>query len=212
MDGKVSAKIEKFFSSYPLQEFKKGDILIRAYDSPKGIFYLIDGTVKMYSISKNGDEFVLTIFKPVSFFPMSHAVNEGENLYFYETVKSVKARIAPMAKVTEFVKTNPDVLFDLLQRVYKGMDGMLLKMVYATTEDANSRLIAELLTKAKRFGKEKDGVYELDISERDLATEVGLARETVSREIKELKIKNLITIKNKKLIITDMNRLEKEIT
>lgn len=211
MDTSALKKIEKFYSPYKIEKYKKGEILIRAYQDPKKVYLLTEGSVKMYSISKSGKEFVLNTFKPVSFFPMSLAINNGENLYYYETLTPVKIKSAPVKKVVSFVKENPDVMFDLLQRLYKGIDGLLIKIDFAMTSDAKSRIIVELITQAKRFGTEDKNRYELQISVSSLANNVGLARETVSRQLKILKEKKLITLKNKKMIIFNLNKLVEEV-
>jgi CRP/FNR family transcriptional regulator len=211
MDSNIQKKIEKFYSGYKTIEYKKGEILIKAFENPNKVYFLSEGSVKMYSISKSGKEFILNIFKPVSFFPMSLAVNENENFYYFETLSPVKVKIAPVKKVVSFVKENPDVMFDLLQRLYKGIDGLLIKLDFAMTTDAKSRIIVEIITQAKRFGTESDKGYELNISVSALATNVGLARETVSRQLKILKEKKLISVKNRSLIIHDFNKLKDEL-
>ena len=211
MDASVLKKVEKFFSAYKTEDFKKGEMLIRAFENPDKVFFISEGFVKMYSISKNGKEFVLNVFKPDAFFPMSLAVNNGENLYYFEAMTPVKLRIAPVKKVLNFIKSNPDVMFDLLQRLYRGVDGLLIKMDFAMTSDARSRLIVELITQAKRFGKKNNKNFEINVSISGLSTSVGLARETVSRELKALKDKRLISIKNKKLTIYDLNKLVDEV-
>lgn len=211
MDDKVLAKVHKFFSAYQTHNVKKNDVLIKANENPNKIFYLTSGYVKMYSVSKNGKKFDLNIFKPGSFFPMSHAINNGENLYHYQAITASKIKIAPVDKVITFIKTNPDVMFDLLQRLYRGLDGLLIKIDYAMYSDAKSRIIVELIMQAKRFGNKKNRNYEVNTSINNLATSVGLARETVSREIKKLKEKNLISIKNKKITINDLSKLADEI-
>ncbi len=67
----IEEKVLVFFQHYKKQNYKKGELLIRADDQPQGIFYLKSGTVKVYAISKKGDELVVNLFKPKAFFPMS---------------------------------------------------------------------------------------------------------------------------------------------
>jgi CRP-like cAMP-binding protein len=211
VDSTISKKVKDLYSEYDSLEIKKGETLIYAYKNPKETIFLMEGLVKMYAISKNGNEFVLNIFKAPSFFPISLIVNKSENHYYYEAMTKVKIKKAPNEKVLRFIKSNPDVLYDLLQRVYRGMDGILLKLEYSMSSSAKSRLIVELITQAKRFGKKNGNKYELSVSLSELSTTVGLARETVSREIKILKEKKLITLKNKKLVISDLLKLVEEI-
>src|SRR5207302_1404657 len=106
----------EFFTQFKSQQYKKGEILIRADDDPAGIFYLHIGTVKMYLISRNGDEIVLNLFKPIAFFPMSWAINHTKNQYYFEAMDAVTVCRAPKEEVLAFLKKNPDVVLDLLAR------------------------------------------------------------------------------------------------
>jgi CRP-like cAMP-binding protein len=211
MEPSALKKIEKYYASYKIEEYKKGEIIIRSFENPNKVYFLSKGSVKMYSISKSGKEFVFNIFKPYSFFPMSLAVNGGENLYYFEAMTPVNIKAAPYKKTVNFLKDNPDVMFDLLKRIYKGIDGLLIKIDFAMTSNAKSRVIIELIAQAKRFGSEKNGKYELETSISGLATNVGLARETVSRQLKVLKEKKLIKIVKKRIIISDLSKLAEEV-
>lgn len=211
MDVQIAEKLEKFFTQYKHQTYRKGEILVRADNDPSGIFYLKSGYVKKYGISKKGDELIVTVFKPISFFPMSWAINGSKNEYFYEAMNEVEIWRAPKEEVLTFVKANPDVLFDLISRVYKGTDGMTTRMTYLMGENAYARLITELLIQTKRFGQKSNSEVEIKVSEKDLAAQSGMTRETVSREVKILKNKGLVTFKNNILIIKDIYKFEEEL-
>ncbi len=211
MSDGVTKKIDLFFTNFKHQTYKKGEILIRADDDPTGIFYLTKGIVKEYAISKKGDELVLNLFNPVSFFPMSWAINGSHNTFFYEAVTDLEIWKAPGESVVAFVKENPDVLYDLLSRVYRGTDGMLNRMTYLMTGNAHSRIIVELIISAKRFGKKTTDSIEIEISEKDIAAQSGMTRETVSRELKILKDKGLVTFSRNSLKVIDLQMLEDEL-
>ncbi len=216
MNKEISEKVAKFFSNYRQQSFKKGDFLIRANENPSGVFYLSKGTVRVYAISKNGDELVVNIFKPFSFFPMNWAINNTENSYYYEAMSPVIVQKASRDDVLQFVKENNDILLNLLSRVYRGIDGVLNKMTYLMVGSAYARIIAELLVNVKRFGEisqsKKGSSGQMQISERDLAAQAGLTRETVSRELKRLKDKQLILFSQNTLTITNIEKLEQELS
>lgn len=213
MDVNSKQKLDSFFKQYKNQKFKKGEILIQADNEPTGIFYLINGLVRIYTISSSGDELTLNVFKPISFFPMSWAINQTQNHYYYEAMTDVEVLKAPKDAVMKFIKDKPDILLDLLSRIYHGLEGYMMRMEYLLTGNAKAKLISELLIYAKRFGKIVGNqiVIELKITEKDLASQSGIARETVSREIHELKKLDLITFKNNKLIVNDLKKLENEL-
>lgn len=211
MDTTILTKIREFFTQHKYQEYKKGEILIRADDDPSGIFFLKSGKVKEYAISKNGEELVVNTFKPEAFFPMSWAVNNTKNQYFFEALEDIKVYRAKKEDAIKFLKDNPDVLYDLLCRVYKGTDGLLVKMTNLMSGSAYTRLITELLIQAKRFGIQKKDCTQLKISEKELAAQCGLTRETVSREVKILKEKKLIRYTPNMLLLYDLKKLEDEL-
>ncbi|MCL4418167.1 MAG: Crp/Fnr family transcriptional regulator [Actinobacteria bacterium] len=212
MDEEVVKKIDKFFKQFKNQTYRKGEILIRPDDDPTGIFYLTKGYVKEYAITKKGDEIMLNIFRPISYFPMSWAINNTPNEHFYEAMTELSVWKAPRNDVLAFIKSEPDVLYDLISRVYRGMDGLLMRMTYLMAGNAYSRLIMELVIQTKRLGKKEGKTYKLQLSEKEIAAESGMTRETVSREMKILKKKGLVTFLKKTLIIKDLHALEKELS
>ena len=211
MDKKIADKIDNYFKQFKHQIYRKGEILIRADDDPPGVFYLTSGYVKEYAISKNGDELIINVFKPIAFFPMSWAINLTPNEYFYEAVTDAEVWRIPKEKVVNFIKNNPDVLYDLMSRVFHGTDGMLTRMTYLMAGKAYARFIIELIIHAKRFGEKENGTIKIKISEKDLAAQAGMTRETVSREMKILKDKKFVLFTKNTLVINDLNKLEKEL-
>jgi CRP-like cAMP-binding protein len=211
MDDQVAIKVDNFFIQFKYQQYKKGEIIVRAEEEPQGIFYLKEGKVKMYTISKKGDEIVVNLFRPISFFPMSWAINKTHNRYYYEAVTDAEIFLAPKDKTLAFIKVNPDVLYNLLSRVYKGIDGIFERMSYLMKGNAYDRLITEILIAARRFGANDNKKLIISITEEDLASQAGLTRETVSREMKILKDKNLLTFHKRTIVINNIEMLEKEL-
>lgn len=209
MDTHVQKKVEDFFTEYPQRIYPKDQIIIFAGELPEKVYFIESGKVAQYDISYKGDEIVVNVYKSPAFFPMTCAISRAESKFFYKTeVKSI-VRIAPPDEVVMFLKNNPDVTFNLLSRVYSGIEGILARTVRLMAGSARDRLMYELLIEYRRFGKKvSDGTYRLDVYESDLAAHSGLARETVSRELKHLKDKNVIEVFHGYIIIKDIERLK----
>lgn len=205
----VPATVKKFFERYPLKTFPKGDIIIQAGESPPGILYVTEGRVSQYDISPNGDMLVVNVFKPPAFFPMSWAINQTPNDYFFEATLKVVARQAPAKDVVAFLHQHPDVMFDLLSRVYRGTDGLLRRMAHLMGGDARTRLTFELLNAAARFGEaHPSGKVSVPLKEGDLARHSGLARETVNRNLQALKVAGLIEVTHRGFVLLNVAALE----
>ena len=209
MDPNVQTKIDKFFSPYIAQKIAKSTVLIYPNENPRAVHKLDSGRVVQYDIALDGTRIVLNVFKPPAFFPMSWAINNTNDNYFYETHGECTIRRAPAAKVLEFIKNEPDVMLDLLSRLYSGISGSQRRNVYSAKGSALQRITYELLLSISRFGEQQDdGSYALPFSEPDLAANSGLTRETVNREIAKMKKLDLVKIKNKKLYIPNQSNLE----
>lgn len=211
MDAAIKEKIETFFKNYQYRQYRKGEVLVRADEDPPGVFYLVSGKVRQYDINDQGTVMILNIFKPPAFFPMSWAINQSPNAYFFEAMEPVELWLAPRQNAVDFIHANSDVQFNLLSRLYRGTDGLLLKMTHLMGASAYSRVMLELIIAAKRFGKPslKDEV-KLDVTAAELAGRTGLTRETVSREIQKLKAKKLIRVSLGTIVIPDLAMLEEE--
>lgn len=182
MDDIIRKKVDTFFSSYPKRSYPKDQIIIFSGESPDKVFYILTGKVRQYDISYRGNEVVVNIFAPPAFFPMTWAINKTPNKYFYKTEVDTEVRIAPPDEVVAFIKDNPDVMFNLLSRLYNGIEGVLSRTIYLMSGTAKTRVIYELIIEAHRFGTIlSENKYELHITETDLAAHAGLTRETISR-------------------------------
>lgn len=210
MDEVVHQKIKNFFYQFHRHNLKKGEVFVQAGDPPSGVYYLEKGLVKQYTVSLKGDEQVLNVFKPFSFFPMSWAITESVNPYFFEAIEDSTVLIAPGDKTVAFIKNNSDVLFDLLSRVFIGIEGVQRRISQLMSGTAYTRLITELIISARRYSTSSSQIS-LKISEKELANLTGLTRETISREIKILKDKKLVKVKQSKIEIPDLLQLQFEL-
>lgn len=212
MNQDIYTAIQKFFEPYPERKFAKRQVIVQAGDEPAGVFYIVSGRVSQYDIAPGGTEVVVNVFKPPAFFPLSWAINKTPNLYFFEATTDVVLKQAPAEEAVAFLRSEPAVLFDLLSRVYRGTDGLLRRLAHTMGGDARSRLLFSILNAGYRFGDQaQDGVVHVPLNEGDLAKHSGLARETVSRIMQDLKAASLVEITSTGLTIKDLKALEAEL-
>ena len=211
MQQSVAEKINRFFSQFELKSKPKGAIITDANQDPSGIMFLVEGVVEQYYLLPNGSKVTVNVFKPPAFFPMSWAINRTPNEYFYATQTDIAYRQADPAQTVVFLQSQPEVVFDLLSRVYRGTDALLKRLVVASSGSATNRLIFELVIESLRFGEEADSSRKLiKIKQNTLADRSGLARETVSRELHKLSVNGLLEL-TKTGIIVDVSKLEQQL-
>ncbi len=207
-------EFEKFYDKFILRDYKKGEMLIRADDDPRGIFCLTKGYVRQYTISKTGNELSLHILKPISYFPMVWAVNGTPNVYFFEALTAVQVGRAPRDQVVDFIKDKPALLFALMSELLEDYAETLTRVEHLVFSDAYRRVISVLLYIAKHFGKQRKNssiIVHHRFTQADIATLVGVARETASIEPNKLEKKGLVKYVDHAILFDNVDKLNDEL-
>ena len=214
MDEIVIKKLDNFFARYKKVSLKKGAIIIRAGEEITKIYYLKNGLVRQYLITPDGQEVTLTLFKPIAYFPLMIAMSKKQTPYYFEAVTPLTMYACPLADIIAFIKQEPDVLFDLTHRFADGLNGLLLKIENMLFENAYAKIISLLLYLGEKFGKKENGVITitLPLTHNDLASMVGLQRETVSRQIEKLAKQGIIDNQKHLIRIVNMQKLKEEVS
>jgi len=204
---------KEFFSRFTLRHYKQGETLIRADDDPQGIFCLTTGYVRQYTISKSGMELTLHILQPTSYFPMVWAINGTPNVYYFEALTEVEIGRAPRDEVVAFIKNKPDLVFALMSELLEDYAESLLRIEHLVFSDAYRRVISVLLYIAKHFGETADDHVTVKhrFTHQDIATLVGVARETASIEMAKLTKSGLVRLVDHSMEFDSLQKLEAEL-
>ena len=209
METKIQKLLLAFFNKFESKRFIKGKTIVRPTNDK--IFFLTKGIVRMFVLSKKGEDLTLNIYKAYSFFPISLIFNT-QNKYTFQSLTEVQGHFAPKKDFEKFIVKNPNALLDLLKRIYKGLDGFYMISETLLSKDAFYRVLSQLIIYARRFGQENQNKVTFDwrLTHHQLASQTGLARESVTRQIKKLQNKGLVGYLGKKLFIHNLSKLEEE--
>ena len=213
MRAHVETKLKQFFEKYPHKKYRKGEVLLRQFEEPEGVFFITHGNVRMYTVSQEGEEYELNIYKAPSFFPIGWMMNNTENRYYYEAISDVELYIAPKHEALDFITTQNDVLLDLASRIYKGLDGFFMRMEALLAGVAYYKTIAEIIISIRRFGEQSNSrhSFHVKLTHHQIASRTGLSRETVTREIRKLQKKGMVAYEGDQLTVLDIRKLEEEL-
>ncbi len=207
------SKLDLFFKIFPLLRYKNRDLILHAQDSSASVFYLKSGYLRVFRISEKGEELTLMILKPGDFFPFTYGINIISNPYFLESITQLELWKSPQDQFIAFIKANPDVLFELTSRIIVKFDGVLTRIEYLIFSNAYIKVATTLLICAKKFGEQQgnDMVVQVPLTHRDIATMVGVTRETTSLEMKKLEKQGYLGKIGRLFIIKNVRRLEEEL-
>jgi CRP/FNR family transcriptional regulator len=209
---KQTAELVDFFRLHGAkQTYKKGDFIVRPGEAPPGIFYIYEGLVKAYDITKYDEENLLIIRKQDEIFPLIWAITGREHAIIYQALAPTTTWRVSRKKFVEFTSNNSDALaplLDMTMEMYRLHGERILTLEYRTVRE---RIISFLLSMSQRFGVEtEDGLLiEVPLRHQDIASSVNATRETASREIAALQRKDLIGSENSCILLKDVAALRK---
>lgn len=208
--------LDRFFARSRSFNFKKDETILRPGDPIPGVFFLKRGFVRLYTVSLRGEELTLLIFKSGDIFPISWSVGgvspQGENRYFLEALTSCELKRVNRRDFLNFIKSNPEALFELTSRLSMRLSGLLIRAESFVFGDAKSRVASILLLCAERFGRKTDSEIEIEVplTQSDIASFIGVTRETASIEIKKFENKGFIGYHGRLLLIRDKKGLRRQ--
>lgn len=190
--------------------YKKGEFIIRPGEAPTSVFYIEEGLVKAYDISKYGEENLLIIRKSHEVFPLIWAITGQERHIIYQALDNVTVWRVSRDDYLKELHNNPNLLpplLDMVTEMYRIHSERIINLEYRTVRE---RVISFLLTMSQRFGRKVDGGILIDVPLRhqDIASSVNASRETSSRELGRLERQGLISNSQLSILIKDPEKLK----
>ncbi len=216
-----SNNLQEFFLQFEEKSFQPEDQLLPLDESLNYVLYLKQGYVRQFAVSDQGEEFTLNFFKPGSFFPLNLILHDQPNPYYFVGHTAGVYTPVPKNKIIAELQANNQVMFDLLQRITSGINGMLVRFQSLVFGNARQKIAGALYLSYLRFGQlsksednlcnkesEKQTVIDLNLTHEQLGFLTGLTRESVSQEMIKLKQEKLINYKRKKICVLDPEKLK----
>jgi len=217
MDTNLLKKLNPFFAQYKPLNYKKGQVILRPEDKIEYIYFIEKGYVKFYYLSQDGKELTFLIYRPGYIFPLLFAFLGNETTrYHFEAHTPVVLRRAPRETFTELISTNTFLMFSLSQEVVLRWQELLNRMELLKLGSAYQNVAYVVMFCAEQFGVRngRSITIDLPLAHKDIASMVGLTRETVSLEMKKLEQSGVIEYERNSITIKDIDlfRRETEIT
>jgi CRP-like cAMP-binding protein len=202
--------LSKPFAGGTKLTYKKGEYIIRPGETPTSVYYVEEGLVKAFNISKYGEENLLSIRKKHEVFPLIWTLTGQERDIIYQTlVPTTVWRIDHDVYLT-YIHTHPEILppvVDMVTEMYRLHSERILNLAYRTVRE---RLVSFLITMVGRFGQESSDeiLINVPLKHQDIASSINASRETASRELAFLERRGLITTKHSYITIKDKEGLK----
>ena len=182
------------------QRFRKGEMIFLAEDELEQLFVLHTGKVKITRISEAGKEQVLRILEPGDFM--------GETALFTHTplssnAEAMEATEICLVKGSEFRKLllkYPDIALKVLEEFSRKTEQTEQLVEQIGLHDTGQRVAAILVQLAEEQEPGGSQSIHLSVSKKDLASQIGTTRETLSRKLSAFQKQGLIEMEGQRTV------------
>lgn len=187
--------------------FKAKDIIIGEGEYPSGLYILLSGTAKLYKSSPEGKEQTLFV------------LGDGEPFCLCSTFRKkpfpvtaaalTPCRVISISKQNFFAAAEKDTafLFSMLQKVSERLRDAMELAGTLSLQEVPQRIATFIAKLEPTEGKKHQKVY-LPMSHKELAKVIGSTPEALSRTLKKMSEKGMISIEGRSVHIVNRELLE----
>lgn len=186
---------QSFVQTFPIVRFEKGETILLRHETPEDVLAIASGFVKGYDIDDTGGEQLVWLGAKGDFFPVVWAFSLSKNVqYFFSAFTDVVAHKINRQAFSDFLQSNHSALFEVTKRLAARLSDASRHLNAAEKTKAEDKIIHSLYFLSLRFGhinhdngNQHERHVALPVTHQDIASLLGLTRETVTTVLKRLK-------------------------
>jgi CRP-like cAMP-binding protein len=188
-------------------------VLFQAGDAGDGCYRVEDGLLKITMVSSSGDERILAFLGPSGIVGELSMIDGRPRSASVVAVRKTTLSFLSRAAFQEFAGKHPDIYMNLVTLLVTRLRETDVVLATGSFLPVQGRVARALLELAEVFGKDVGSgrvVIRQKIGHRDLGAMAGIARETVSRMLNDLKRRNVISWHSGYYFLENKAKLEQE--
>ncbi|AVK47086.1 Crp/Fnr family transcriptional regulator [Clostridium beijerinckii] len=185
------------------KEFSKGDVIFTEGNIANTLYFINEGKIKLYKYTKDGKEQILHILSEGDFFGELELIKPSKYGFNSKAIEDAKICTLTKEEMKDIMMKNPEIGIKVLETVGERLSKVENLVQNLATNDVDSRMAYLIIELMEKYGENVEGniSVKLPISREDMASYIGVTRETISRKLKKLEDENLIKIIGTKTII-----------
>ena len=200
----------ELMASCSLKHVKKGTVLFAEGAPYRGMYVVIEGTVKVSRISADGKETVLHLLFPSQTLAEIPMFAGSDYPAHAETLEDTKLCFVERDGFLALIRRDTDLALKLLAGLSKRLRALASQLEELTAHDVRTRLLHFLLDEYyKTTHLHAAPQVRLPVTKSVLAASLGMSLETLSRTFRKLEDDGLLVIKGKVILIQDVERLRR---
>lgn len=183
--------------------YEKGAMIYMAGDKGEKLYVIHRGKVKISRLSDTGKEHVIRVLGPGEFMGELTLFNQTSLTDNAEALEGTIVCIISGKEMRGLMLKYPDIAFKVLKELSQRLEKAENLIENISLHGVERRLADTLLNMS-----DSEGIITLKMSRKDLASHLGMSRETLSRKLTYFRDKGLVQlVGHRKIIILDENGL-----
>jgi len=185
------------------RHFRAKDVVFAPGDPDDKLYFLLEGTVRLYKIYGDYKEATTALLKDSGVFGKLSLAEGRLQDVFAEAITDARVVGAQKSILTEVVRRHPGfamkLFFSFTERLRQS-DEVIESLLH---REVSVRLATLLLNLSDRFGEDNGAgtVLDVHLTHQDLANMIASTREAVSKVMSEFQREGYIETRNRKIII-----------
>lgn len=205
-------EIDKMQSSFEVMKFSKGDYIFQSGMPADKMYIIYSGFMKIILNLSDGREQMMYLYQAGDFIGGLNLIS-GDT-YVYDGVALKETTVITISKYDfrNILLKNNDFLMAIIEKSYERIRRAESLVDRLSVINADLKVAKTLLNLIKIYGEEtKDGILlNLTINQEELGSFSGIARETMSRKLKQFEEAGYIEIVSRnKILLKDVKAMSK---
>jgi CRP/FNR family cyclic AMP-dependent transcriptional regulator len=187
-----------------VRKYAASSTILYQGEAPRSACILAKGIVRVFSISSQGDEQIVSFHVAGEFFPTSWIFRKAPGtLFFYEALTDCEVAMCDRDELIQYMRATPERTDTLLDYYTTNFAASMIRVNALEQPKAHDKLVYTLFYLCQRYSKELGGIIEipLTLTHQNFASLVGLTRETVAIEMNKLKKSGVIDYKQRRYFV-----------
>lgn len=183
--------------------YRRGRLVFAQGDLGDALYVLVDGLVKVYVTSEEGEEMVLVTLRPPDTFGELALIDDGERSASAEALEPTRLLALTRADLFGLMATHPRVAEALLRSLGKLVRRLTEQASDLVFLDLHGRVAKLLLALAEERGESHEGgvVLDLHMTQSDLAGMVGGSRQSVNQILHAFERRGYVELHGREVVI-----------
>lgn len=205
----VETEIATLEARARLRKFPKGATIYLPRDAADYVYVVQEGRVRLVSITRDGKQAILALFEPGDLFGELALAGAAERDEYAETVKPSTVVSIPRDALEQVLEQNARLSLAVTRLIgwrRRRLERRLRNLLFCSNRE---RLTALLWDLVEQYGRRiPEGLLiDIKLSHQDLASLIGVTRESVTLTLGELQLEGLVSVGRQRLVVRNLERL-----